>query len=102
MPITWEAITGGRIDVVFSNPYTLEESERVMKEVFASPGFNRPLRMLVDVRRGAAPDTEFVVNAINFFQLHVDKMWGAKVAVVTANDAQASMGYIIERSAESR
>jgi hypothetical protein len=102
MPITWELGKGGRVDVVFSDPYTLEESEKTMKAIFADPTPARPLRMLVDVRQSAPPDTEFVVNAINFWQLHVDKMWGAKVAVVTANDAQADMGHISERSAEAR
>ena len=102
MPITWQVGSGGRVDVVFSDPYTMEESEKTMKAIFAHPTPARPLRLLVDVRRSAAPDTEFVVNAINFWQLHVDKMWGAKVAVVAANDAQVDMGRISERSAEAR
>jgi hypothetical protein len=102
MPVTWEADHGGRIDIVFSDPYTMEESERAMKAVFALEGLVLPLRLLVDVRRSAPPDTEFVVNSINFFQLHVDRMWGARVAVVVASDAQADMGHLTERSAESR
>lgn len=102
MPISWQQSTGGRIDIVFSNPYTLEESEKTMKAIFAHPGLTRPLRLLVDVRQSTAPDTEFVVNSINFFQLHIDQMWGARIAVVVANDAQADMGHISERSAESR
>jgi hypothetical protein len=102
MPITWRVGDGERIDIVFSDPYTLEESEKTMKAIFAHPTLARPLRMLVDVRRGAPPDTEFVVNAINFWQLHVDKMWGARIAVVAASDAQVDMGHISERSAEAR
>src|SRR4029450_2942738 len=52
MPITWR-LNGNRIDIAFSDPYTLAESERVMREVFADPRAKRPLRFLVDVRQGA-------------------------------------------------
>jgi hypothetical protein len=62
----------------------------------------RPLRFLVDVRHSAAPDTEFVSNAITFWQLHVDKMWGAKVAIITATEGQARMAHVSEMTAESR
>jgi hypothetical protein len=102
MPIAWQVGSGGRVEVVFSDPYTQEESEKTMKSIFADPTPARPLRMLVDVRQSAPPDTDFVVNAINFWQLHVDKMWGARIAVIAANDAQVTMGHISERSAEAR
>ena len=77
MPITWR-ISASWIDVRFSDPYTIPESESVMNEIFGHPGVARPLRFLVDVRDSAAPNTEFVGNAITFWQLHVDKMWGPK------------------------
>jgi hypothetical protein len=103
MPITWRVSgSGGRIDVVFTDPYTGPESEKVMREIFAAPGVTRPLGLLVDVRHSAAPDTEFVVNATTFFQLHVHEMWGAKVAVVAATEGQVGMGHMSERTAESR
>lgn len=102
MPIIWQVTEGDRVDIVFSNPYTTAESEKVMNEIYARPGLSRPLRFLVDVRQSAAPDVDFVANAITFWQLHINDMWNAKVAVVTANPIQAGMGRISERAAQSR
>jgi len=101
MPITWR-MDGRRIQVTFSDPYTREESERVMKDIFGQPGLTYPLRFLVDVRNSASPDIEFVGNAILFWQLHVDKMWGAKVAIVTGTEGQASMAHVSAQTAQSR
>ena len=101
MPITWRA-NNGRIDVIFTGVYTTAESERVMREIYAQPNLGRPLRFLVDVRHTSPPDTEFVVNAVTFWQLHVQDMWGAKVAVVAATDGQLGMADVSERAAESR
>jgi hypothetical protein len=101
VPITWQ-LNGNRIDIVFSDPYTLAESEKVMREVFADPRAKRPLRFLVDVRHSAAPDSEFVGNAITFWQAHISHMWNARIAVVAATDAQTRMGRLSEDTAESR
>ena len=101
MPITWQ-MSRKWIDVKFSDPYTISESETVMKEIFGHPGVTRPLRFLVDVRNSAAPNTEFVTSAITFWQLHVDKMWGAKVAIVTGTAVQARMAHVSEMTVESR
>ena len=101
MPITWRA-TGKWVEIVFSDPYTQPESERIMRDVFADPRVTRPLRFLVDVRDSAPPDSEFVGNAITFWQAHIDQMWGAKVAVVTATEGQVRMGRLSESTAESR
>jgi hypothetical protein len=102
MPITWQMNDRGRIDIRFDGSYTTQESEQVMKEIYAHPGVRRPLRFLVDVRHTTPPDTEFVVNAVNFWQLHVHDMWGAKVAVVTATDGQMGMADVSEQSIEWR
>ncbi len=102
MPITWQTNEGGRIDIVFSGPYTSQESEQVMKEIYAKPGVPRPLRLLVDVRKTTPPDAEFVVNAVTFWQLHVREMWGAKIAVVAATDGQKSMADSSQQSVEWR
>ena len=101
MPITWRMSPDG-IDITFSDPYSLEEAERVMKEIFARPDVPRPLRLLVDVRTTTPPTTEFVSNAIMFWQLHVDKMWGAKIAIVTGTSGQTRMAQVSERTAEWR
>ena len=101
MPITWR-VNGRWVDVVFTDPYTLHEAEAVMKEIYRQPGLARPLRFLVDVREAAVPNTEFVANAIMFWQLNVAHMWGAKVAIVTGTDRQARMAHISESTAESR
>jgi hypothetical protein len=101
MPISWRP-NGNRFDIVFTDPYTQSESEKAMKEIFARPDLRRPLRFLVDVRHSAPPDVEFVTSAITFWQLHIDKMWGAKVAVVAATDQQARMGHLSEQSAQAR
>jgi hypothetical protein len=102
MPIRWRVGAGGIVDVLFSDPYTLAESEQAMKEIYARPGLARPLRFLVDVRKSAPPDTEFVANAITFWQLHVSDMWGAKVAVVADSERQVGMAHMSERTAASR
>jgi hypothetical protein len=101
MPISWQ-LNEGWIDITFTDPYTAEESEAAMKAIFAEPGAPRPLRFLVDVRNSQAPNTEFVGNAILFWQLHIDKMWGARVAIVTGTAGQARMAHVSERTAESR
>ena len=101
MPISWRMSGDGRrVEIEFSDPYSIPESERVMKEVFARPELPRPLRFLVDVRNSTAPGTDFVVNATTFWQVHVSDMWRAKVAVVAATDAQIGMAEMSERSAE--
>jgi hypothetical protein len=102
MAITWRVGNGGRIDVLFAGPYTSRESEDVMKEIYAQPGVARPLRFLVDVRQSNPPDTEFVINAVTFWQMHVHEMWGAKIAVVVATDGQKGMADISESSVEWR
>jgi hypothetical protein len=101
MPITWR-MNGRWADVTFSDPYTLTEAESVMKEIYRQRGLPYPLRFLVDVRKAAPPSTEFVTNAIMFWQLHVDKMWGAKVAIVTGTERQARMAQVSESTAQSR
>lgn len=103
MPITWMVDDrGDRVNVTFSDPYTMADSERAMREIFASPDVRRPLRFLVDVRSSTPPTTEFVVSAITFWQLHVSEMWDAKVAVITSDDAQAAKAELSQDSAESR
>jgi hypothetical protein len=102
MPITWRVGDGHRADVLFSGAYSAEESERVMKEIFAEPRLPRPLRLLVDVRHTVPPDAEFVVNAVTFWQLHVRDMWGARVAVVAATDSQLVMASVSEQAIEGR
>ena len=102
MPITWRVNDTGRVDVLFSDPYSIAESEKVMTQIFADTRPARPLRFLVDLRNSAAPDVEFVASAITFWQLHVSSMWGAKVAVVALNERQLDMGHMSERTAESR
>jgi hypothetical protein len=102
MAITWQVHDSGRLDVVFAGPYTAEESERVMTDIYAQPGLSRPLRFLVDVRQTTPPDTEFVVRAITFWQLHITDMWGARIAVVTATEGQMNMAGISSDTVEWR
>lgn len=103
MPITWQVNDRtGWIDITFSDPYTLDEAERVMKAVFARLGLSRPLRFLVDVRGSTPPTSEFVVNATTFWQMHAGDMWGAKVAIVTANERQKVKAQLSGDSAASR
>jgi hypothetical protein len=103
MPITWQVNTQtGWIDIAFSDPYTADEAERVMKEIFAQLGLSHPLRFLVDVRGSTPPSAEFVVNATTFWQMHASDMWGAKVAIVTATEPQRAKAELTEHSAASR
>ena len=101
MPVVWR-ISGYRVDITFSDPYALEDAERVMREIYAHPDAPSPLLMLVDVRQSTPPTTEFVANAVMFWQLHVDKMWGAKIAIVTGTSGQARMADVSGRTAEAR
>ena len=103
MPITWHVNhRTGWIDITFSDPYTLDEAERVMIEVFAQLGLSRPLRFLIDVRGSTPPDSAFVVNATTFWQMHASDMWGAKIAIVTATDRQRAKAQLSEDSAAAR
>jgi hypothetical protein len=102
MPITWQLAPSGHVEIVFSDPYSQIEAEKVMTHIYSEPGVPRPLRFLVDVRQSTPPDAEFVVNAITFWQLHVSHMWNAKIAVVAATERQAGMAELSELSAESR
>ena len=101
MPITWQ-VTPTRVDITFTDPYALPDAEAVMKQIFAHPGLRRPFRFLVDVRESATPNTDFVGNAITFWQLHVDKMWSARVAIVTGTAEQSRMAHMSELTARSR
>ena len=103
MPITWRVNDHtGWIDITFTDPYTLDGAERVMKDIFALLGLSRPLRFLIDVRASTPPSAEFVVNATTFWQLHAADMWGAKVAIVTATAPQKTKAELSEHSAASR
>ena len=103
MPITWRVNDHtGWIDITFTDPYTLDEAERVMKDVFALLGLSRPLRFLIDVRASTPPSAEFVVNATTFWQLHAADMWGAKIAIVTATAPQKTKAELSEHSAAAR
>jgi SpoIIAA-like len=102
MPITWRVGGGSIVEIVFSDPYTIADSEHAMKEIFARQSLPRPLRFLVDVRQSTPPDTEFVASAITFWQLHVGEMWDAKIAVVAANERQLGMAQMSERTVASR
>ena len=101
MPITWR-MNVNWIDVTFTDPYTLDESEATMREIFRQPDLPRPLRLLVDVRNSTPPNTDFVTSAVTFWQLHIDKMWGARIAIVTGTQIQARMAHLSEMTAESR
>lgn len=102
MPITSRVDHNRWIDIVFTDPYTREESEQVMMGIFSRLGLRRPLRFLVDVRQSTPPDAEFVVSAITFWQLHISDMWGARVAILTGNDEQTAMAELSEQSAKGR
>ena len=103
MPITWSVSADRRrVDVAFSDPYSIAESEKVMKEVFASPDATRPLRFLIDVRGSTPPNAEFVLSATTFWQLYISEMWGAKIAIVAASDRQVGMAHMSERTTEWR
>lgn len=103
MPITWHVNDRtGWIDIAFSDPYTADEAERVMTEVYARLGLSRPLRFLIDVRKSTPPSAEFVVNATTFWQMHAGDMWGAKVAIVTATAPQKTKAQMTENSAAQR
>lgn len=102
MPISWSVDGNGQVNISFIGDYSIEEAERVMKEVYADSRPARPLRFLVDVRHSAPPDIEFIVSTVTFWQLHVKDMWGAKVAVVTATARQDDMARLSEQSAAWR
>jgi hypothetical protein len=103
MPITWhENHRTGWIEIAFSDPYTLEDAERVMKEVYSRLGLSRPLRFLVDVTTSTPPSSEFVVNATTFWQMHAADMWGARIAIVTATAPQQTKAELTEHSTMSR
>lgn len=102
MPITARVDHNRWIDIVFTDPYTREESEQVMEGIFSRLGLRRPLRFRVDVRQSTPPDAEFVISAITFWQLHISDMWGARIAILTGNDAQTAMAELSEQSARGR
>jgi hypothetical protein len=102
MPISWSVERNGQVNVSFIADYSIEEAERVMKEVYADARPARPLRFLVDVRHSAPPDIEFIVSAVTFWQLHAKDMWDARVAVVTATARQEDMARMSAQSAAWR
>jgi hypothetical protein len=102
MPITARVGSNRWIEILFTDPYTREESEQVMKGIFARLGLPRPLRFLVDVRQSTPPDAEFVIGAITFWQLHISDMWGARIAIITSTDEQTAMAELSEHSARGR
>jgi hypothetical protein len=101
MPIDW-TFNGLRYLVTFSDPYSTPEAEAVMKAIFSQPELARSLRLLVDVRNSTPPTTEFVGNSITFWQMHVDKMWGARIAIVTGTPDQARMANVSDLTTRAR
>ena len=101
MGIFWrEALKGGRFVIVFSDPYSADEAEGVLREIFTRGGGARPLRVLVDARHSAAPSPPFVRRAATFWSAHIEEMRGAKLAVVVATDAQFGMARMAQISVE--
>ena len=98
MPITARVGHKRWIEIEFTDPYTREESERVMQGIFSRLGLPRPLRFLVDVRRSSPPDAEFVIGAITFWQLHISDMWGARIAIITSTDSDSGVRMCCNRS----
>ena len=49
----------------------------------------------------SAPTSD-LASAITFWPLHISDMWGARVAILTGNDAQTAMAELSEHSARGR
>jgi hypothetical protein len=97
MPVFWRVgLRGDFVVVVFSDPYTIKESERAMREIYARADLHRPLRILVDARASAPPDSTFVRTATVFWREHMNDMIGARLAVVVATPAQFGMARMTE------
>lgn len=101
MGIFWrEGLKGDWFVIVFSDPYSADEAEAVMREIFAKAGDARPLRFLVDARHSQPPSPAFVRRASTFWSAHLDHMRDAKLAVVVASDAQFGMARMAQISVE--
>jgi hypothetical protein len=88
--------------VVYADPFTADEFQRVMTEILAHPISAPPLRLLVDRRYCSAPMPEFINRVVAFADGHRDRLNGARVALVVANDAAHGNARSVELTGEAK
>ena len=101
MPVKWQESPRGWIIVEYTDPYSFEEAERAIADLFThhpGPG----LRILVDRRRCAAPQREFIERLVAFGDRHRAKFVGARVALVVTSDVSYGMGRMLENLGEAK
>ena len=103
MPVYWrEGLKGRWAVLVYTDPYTMEQFERVMADIFADPISRPQLRLLIDRRSCSTPMPDFARRLVDFAERHRDRFAGAKVAAVVADDAMFGMGRMVENMLEAK
>ena len=103
MPVYWrESLKGRWAVVVYSDPYTMEQFERVMSEIFAHPISRPELRLLVDRRYCSAPMSDFIQRMVACADKHRVQLAGSRAAAVVSTDAMYGMGRMLESLVEAK
>jgi hypothetical protein len=98
MPVYWRQGLKGRYAVlVYTDPYTLEQSERAMSEIFAHPISLPDVRLLIDRRHCSAPLPDFVRGLVAFIDRYRDRLAGGRAAAVVSSASMNTAADLMER-----
>ena len=103
MPVSWhEASNGPWVVIVYTDPYTIDDFERVMLEILAHPIAHPELRLLIDRRHCSTPLPDFVRRLVQCAERHRTQLAGSRTAAVVKDDAMYGMGRMIENLVEAK
>jgi hypothetical protein len=101
MPVHFrEALKGPWLVLVYADPYSMDDVERVMQTVLSHPRARSPLRLLIDRRYSTAPDSHFIGRLLACGERHREQFHGARVAVVVTSDVALGVARMVENLVE--
>ena len=103
MPVVWQRDPQQRwIVLVYSDPYTFTDLERVTGPMVSDHVFRSTKRMLVDATNCAPPTPEFVREMTKLADKFRLQLSGSSVAIVVKDDATFGMARMAELLIEAR
>jgi hypothetical protein len=103
LPVTWHRDSRQRwIVLVYSDPYTIIDLERVTAALVLDSVFKATKRILVDATNCVPPTPEFVREMARLAERYGVEMSGTNVAVAAKDDATFGMARMAELLFETR
>jgi hypothetical protein len=103
VPVAWHRDPQQRwIVLVYSDPYTITDLERVTAAMVADPVFRATKRMVVDATNCVPPTPDFVRQMMKLAEKYRADLSGSRVAVVVKDDATFGMARMAELLIEAR